>query len=137
MDKIELQDDILCEDSINNPIIIDDSDGKDSEDEILSADNYELPFMKDYDDDSTISESDLCTTAPRCGRLQPHLLSASGLLSTKRNKYQQWHMELCHCSAKELQNCKLQNRSDTTTVPQNNSRYKSHIKPKNMGSSGH
>uniref|UniRef100_A0A0N5B2T9 RanBD1 domain-containing protein n=1 Tax=Strongyloides papillosus TaxID=174720 RepID=A0A0N5B2T9_STREA len=109
MDSFELQEYIQYEGSINNPIIIDDDSDdesdqlppppeapqlttydfeEDSEDEILVADDYELPFMKDNveemdhsnldsqfhesdttpipsdDDGSSIAESELCTTDP-------------------------------------------------------------------------
>uniref|UniRef100_A0A0K0FT17 DDE-1 domain-containing protein n=1 Tax=Strongyloides venezuelensis TaxID=75913 RepID=A0A0K0FT17_STRVS len=106
MDSIEFQDNSPYEGSINNPIILDDSDSdeedeivyasnesdtrlsfmrddastdnnilgapetpiltnhvssKASEDGISSPDEYHMPYLSNYDDNNSISESDLCT----------------------------------------------------------------------------
>uniref|UniRef100_A0A0N5BYG4 Ovule protein n=1 Tax=Strongyloides papillosus TaxID=174720 RepID=A0A0N5BYG4_STREA len=61
------EDEILVADDYELPFMrdkIDEMDHSDQDEQLHELDDYELPFMEDDDDGSSISESDLCTTAP-------------------------------------------------------------------------
>uniref|UniRef100_A0A0N5BDK1 DDE-1 domain-containing protein n=1 Tax=Strongyloides papillosus TaxID=174720 RepID=A0A0N5BDK1_STREA len=61
------EDEILVADDYELPFMrdkVDEMDHSDRDEQLHESNDYELPYMEDDDDGSSISESDLCTTAP-------------------------------------------------------------------------